>query len=145
MAESAHHGGRLAAHRLQELWIGRRDFTPQHEVLPHQNASAVAFGEKLVIFVNSSAPNTHHIAAQVAPQLQILDHAVGVLTVHGIGGNPVRPADENRRAVDNKPEAAVAPLVEGVRTVEPNGSHAGLPGRHVHHRPVFAQFQRAVV
>ena len=95
---------RFPPDRVEKLFRLRCRFTCEHEVLPDHQAELVAILEKVVVFVNASAPAADHVASEIGEKIKVFSYAFRRFAVNGVGGNPVRPLDENGASVDDELE-----------------------------------------
>src|SRR5829696_7477452 len=95
------------------------DGAGEHEVLPDEEAHGVAQVVEDVVFVDASAPDPEHVHVGVASRgKEVLIAFAFDGADEGVGGDPVRAAGEDRRAVKHEPEEARPRLVRIGRLVE---------------------------
>ncbi len=136
VAEPQNHGNRLVAGLPLVIGIKREHRTSGHEVLPDQNPVFVAPVKECVRFINTPAPNAHHVAVQVFEQFQRGMQQGRVTAMQCIERDPVRAPDIDRFPVDFEKKL---PRTFGTVHVIPHQFDGAQPD------PLFFPCQKAVV
>ena len=132
VAQAAHIFDRFDADILEKVGVGRVNAAGEHEILPEQDAVAVAQIVEHILGVVTAAPDAQHVHVGIDGALQqTIQHRLGDARRERVGRNPVRALGEQAHAVDVEGEF-LAPLIGFLAQFD--GAQADLVGALVERR-----------